>query len=228
MTRKVELLVRRELPEPETLGFLVEEEVLDPGGFIARRSRRLRVERPGETPSRAFVYDEVARRALDAVVIAPFFRREGEVFVVLRTALRPPVALRAPIDDALPSVALGALWEFPAGLVEPDESSRSGLRRAALRELAEETGFRPSEDALVELGAAAFPAPGVIAEAHFFFAAEVAPESRGEPSLDGSALEEYFELVAVPLAVVLAAARSGRLRDAKTELAARRLAEVVA
>lgn len=225
MSRKVDLLVRRELPEPETLGFLVDEETLDPGGFLARRSRKLRIARGAEAPSRPFVYDEVARRALDAVVVVPFFRREGELFVVLRTAFRPPVALRAPVDDALPREALGALWEFPAGLVEPSESTGPGLRRAALRELAEETGFRPPETALIELGRAAFPAPGVIAEAHFFFAVEVEPESRGEPELDGSPLEEYFELVAVPLPAVLAAARAGRLRDGKTELAARRLAE---
>lgn len=225
MSPLVELLVREDLPEPEALGFLVEEDRTDPGGFIARRARRLRIARPGAPPSRPFVYDEVARRALDAVVIAPFFRRGGELFVVLRTALRPPVVLRGTLGEALPREALGALWEFPAGLVEPEENSVSGLRRAALRELEEETGFCPGEGALVELGAAAFPAPGVIAEAHFFFAAEVDPDARRAPSLDGSPLEEYFELVAVPLSVVLTAARSGRLRDAKTELAARRLAE---
>lgn len=189
-------------------------------------------------------YDEVDRRALDAVVILPHFELASEVaselprqgsaltqgsgtehWVVLRSAVRPPVTLRDPQRSPLPESGGRGLWEAPAGLVEPDESSPEGLRRAALRELLEETGFSPGDAALFELGPPAYPCPGVIAERHFFFRVRIDPDRQVAPPLDGSALEAAGEVIAVPLHVALAAARQGELADAKTELAVRRLSE---
>jgi ADP-ribose pyrophosphatase len=217
------------LPVAEELVITTLDDQLDPGGFLRRRSRRLTLSRTGAgaKASEAFVYDEVTRRAIDAVVVVPFFRENDMVRVVLRTALRPPVALRQPIPPALPASALLPLWEVPAGLVEPSESHATGLREAASRELLEETGFRVSPQALIELGPPAFPCPGVLGECHFFFAAEVTMSERSKPELDGSPLEEFFELCAIPLSGALAAAREGNLRDSKSELALRRLAEVL-
>ena len=53
------------------------------------------------------------------------------------------------------------------------------------------------------------------------------PEARREPSLDGSALEHFGQVVAIPLAEALDHCRSGVITDAKTELALRRLRERV-
>lgn len=199
--------------------------------FLNYVSRHVRTVDPGGRRSATLIYDEVDRPALDAVVIAAHFRAvlEGsnEVFVVLRSALRPPVALRDAARSPEGASFEGSLWELPAGLVEPHETGREGLRCAAVRELSEETGFFVGEEALVELGPSVFPAPGVIAERQFFFSVEVNPESQKVPTLDGSPLEEAGQLVAVPLRVALQAARLGHLPDSKTELALRRLQEAL-
>lgn len=219
------------LPEPPSHQIeVIEDRSSDGGGFLRRISRLLRV--AGDQTERDFTYDEVDRRALDAVVIVPYYRapsttRESEIFVVLRSALRPPIALRSQARSPCPEPVNRSLWEFPAGLVEPDEISEAGLVLAAARELFEETGFRASPEALTLLGPSSFPCPGVISERHFFFKVVVDPKAREKPSLDGSPLESIGELVAVPLETALQAAREGRLADAKSELALRRLAEDV-
>jgi ADP-ribose pyrophosphatase len=212
-------------PPPATLTVLVDRSP-PAEGFLRMVRRELSVARPGQGPSAPFVYDEVDRRALDAVVVAAHFTRGGERCVVLRSAVRPPVALRDAARSPIPEPAERALWELPAGLVEPSEASEQGLALAAARELHEETGLSLPPERLAPLGPSTFPCPGVLAERHFYFHVEVEPEQRQEPPLDGSPLEQVGELVAVPLRALLAAARRGELADAKTELGLRRLAEL--
>jgi ADP-ribose pyrophosphatase len=201
-------------------------------GFLWRRSRLIGLRARGIDLG-SLVYDEVDRAAIDAVVIVPYFEAPGPntealtIWVVLRSAVRPPVTLREDERSPLAESGKGGFWEVPAGLIEADEASPSGVRRAAVRELAEETGFVAAPDALCELGPPAYPAPGVLAERHFFFSVRVDPSAAESPSLDGSPLEAAGEVIAVPLAAALAAARAGRLADTKTELAVRRLAEEV-
>lgn len=199
-----------------------------PPGFLRLLRRRLRAIYPDGSESAPFIYDEVDRKAIDAVVIAAHYRgQEGQRFVYLRSALRPPVVLRerkrSPLPEADPE---SSIWELPAGLIEAGETTLAGVRQAAARELEEELGFEVPAQALVELGPSTFPAPGVIAERHFFFAVEVDPERRRTPSLDGSPLEHAGEVVAVALEEALALCRSGDIVDAKTELALRRLQEL--
>lgn len=166
---------------------------------------------------RSFRYDIVTRRALDAAVMAAHhLDASGAPCVYLRSAVRPPVVLR----DA-PSA--GALWELPAGLIEPGEAPDA----AAARELEEELGFVVRADAMQPLGPSAFPAPAFIAERHHFFHVRVDPGTRREPGGDGSPLEEGAHVVSVPLERALAACRAGEVADAKTELALRRLAEIL-
>jgi ADP-ribose pyrophosphatase len=168
------------------------------------------------------------RERLDAVVIAAHYVDErGRRMVFLRSALRPPVALRP--RDAWPVPErddLGGLWELPAGLVETDERSAEGLRRCAARELQEELGFEVEPEKLEPLGPSTFPAPGVIGERHFYFHVIVDPARRSLPSEDGSVLERNAAIVAVDLDDALNLARNGMIEDAKTELGLRRLAEM--
>lgn len=218
------------LPEPPHFTVeVVRPRAADEPAFLHYVSRVVRTVDSEGNRSATLIYDEVDRPALDAVVIAAHFRAHfrgaEEVYVVLRSAVRPPVSLRKQSRSPLPEPESRSLWELPAGLVEPEESGPDGLRRAAARELLEEAGFDVKESALRTLGPSVFPAPGLIAERQFFFHVEVDPENQKPPLLDGSPLEEAGRLVAVPLRVALEAAKDGRLADSKTELALRRLKE---
>jgi ADP-ribose pyrophosphatase len=99
------------------------------------------------------------------------------------------------------------LWEIPAGTLEPGEP----LEQAALRELAEETGYRAGK--LRKL-TSFYPSPGVIDEVtHVFVAEELTP---GEMALEPG---EAIEPVTVVLEQALAWTLDGTIRDAKTLVA---------
>jgi len=212
---------------PIRLELLEDESPASGPGFLRLVRRRLCAHYPDGTSSAPFVYDEVDRRAIDAVVVvAHYLGPERKRRVFLRSALRPPVYFRgvsrAPV--AVPDNN-GGLWELPAGLVEEDEQSPEGLVRAASRELFEEVGLSVPDAALHPLGPSTYPCPGVISERHFFFETAVDPTTRVEPPLDGSALERFGQIVDVSLAEALDLCRRGDIEDAKTELALRRLGE---
>ena len=210
------------LPAPPSIGLAISRDTTEgaraTGGFLNLRRVELVAHYPGGTLSKPFAYDMATRAALDAVVIAAHYRGPSGPSVYLRTAIRPPCALRpiAPAHD-------GSLWELPAGLVEPDEDPAE----SAARELAEELGFQAAPGDMRLLGAWTFPAPGIIAERHVFFSVEVDPGARTQPTEDGSALERGASVIAVPVADAIEHCRLGALRDAKTELGLRRLAEAL-
>jgi ADP-ribose pyrophosphatase len=197
------------------------------GAYLSIRRLELRAQFP-DVVSEPFFYDIVMRKALDAVVVAPHFRDEsGARKVLLRSALRPPVAFRPREVWPVPErETLGGLWEFPAGLVEADERSEEGLRRCAVRELYEETGAEVELEAMQPLGPSTFPAPGIIGERHFYFHVEIDPARLVPPVEDGSVLERQATLVTISIEDALALVRAGELEDSKTEIALRRLAEL--
>jgi ADP-ribose pyrophosphatase len=197
-------------------------------GFMHVRRLQLIAVFEGGERSEPFAYDAADRTRLDAVVVVPHFRGpDGERRVILRSALRPPVALRPPEACPFPEPEwLGNLWEVPAGLVEEDERTPEGLRRCAARELLEETGFAADPEAVQPLGPATFPTAGVIGERHFFFHVEVDPARRGHAPEDGSVLERGARVIDVPLSDALAMCRQGLLEDAKSEIGLRRLVEI--
>jgi ADP-ribose pyrophosphatase len=186
------------------------------------RSGRYRATDPDGTQSAPISYDEVERRAIDAVVMVAFYDSADQRRVFLRSAVRPPARTRRRLE--VPT-AEGNLWELPAGLVEPDEQSPEGLVLCAQRELHEELGFAVDTQRLAPLGPSLFPSPGLIGERHHYFVVEVDPARRGAPLLDGSALEHFGDVIDPPLGVALDWCRKGRIEDAKTELGLRRLAE---
>ncbi len=200
----------------------------DQQGFLRIVRRLYRAHYPDGSVSAEFPYDEVDRKAIDAVVIiAHYAATDGKRHVFLRSAVRPPLAMRDARRSPVPELdpPNGLIWELPAGLVEPSEQEPGGPQRSACRELEEELGFSVPLPSLRELGPSTFPGPGFIAERHFFFEVEVDPESRSEPSLDGSALEHFGAIVAIDLERALELARTGEVCDAKTELGLRRLRE---
>lgn len=189
------------------------------GGFLDVRRLDLTATFPDGASSSPFAYDVATRKALDAVVLAAHFTERGVLHVFLRSAVRPPLAVRG-----IPPFHDGSLWELPAGLIEPGEDPVD----AAVRELGEELGFLPDPRSVRPLGEWTFPAPGIIAERHVYFAIEVDPTGRREPSEDGSALEREASIVSLPVSDALEHCRLGAIRDAKTELGLRRLAETFA
>jgi len=199
----------------------------DPGGFLRLVRRRYRATYPDGTQSAPFLYDAIDRDAMDAVVIAAHYETpDGTAHVFLRSALRPPLTLRDREHSGLADEACdGNLWELPAGLVETSERSPTGVVLAAQRELLEELGFDVRVDALLPLGHSSLPSPGFVAERQFFFEVRVDPATRREPELDGSALERFGKVLALPLREALELCRTGAIEDSKTELALRRLAE---
>ena len=204
---------------------VVESVPTDKPGFLALDRRRYRAHYPDESVSAPFVYDQVTREALDAAVIAAHYLEDGVRFVYLRSAVRPPVASRTPRAATEERARGGGLWELPAGLVEPTEVGAEGPRRTAQRELLEEVGFDVPVAQFRELGPSTFPAPAIIGERHYYFEVDVGERTRGEPELDGSALEHFGVVVALSVGHVLELCRSGGIEDAKTELAVRRLVE---
>jgi len=186
--------------------------------FLSVRRFRLVAHYPNGATSDPFAYDIVHRRALDAVIVlAHHTTQEGEVRIFLRSAVRPPLVLREQPDDA------PGQWELVAGLIEPGESARA----AGARELEEELGFTISEADLEELGPWTYPVPGFIGERQIFFHVPVDPHARRTPTEDGSPLEREAAIIDLPLRRALDLAREGLLRDAKTELALRRLADTI-
>jgi ADP-ribose pyrophosphatase len=198
-------------------------------GYLRVHRRELVAHRPGQPPTERFRYDVVERWNQDAVGVLPHFARDGVRWVVLRTAVRPPVALRKdPLLDgpiAFPQGAReGVLWEIVAGLVEADERSVEGFARCAARELAEELGVHMDAREMRPLGGAVFPSAGIVGECIYFYEAEIDPAARHAPEGDGSPLERDAAIEEFALAEALSWCDAGLLPDAKTELSLRRLA----
>ena len=208
------------LPELPALALeIVRERAAHRDGFLHLRRLDLVVVHEDGTRSATFPYDVLDRRALDACVIVPHHRgSDGTPHVWMRSCIRPPVALRAD-----PPRSSGVLWEVPAGLVEPGEAPVE----TAARELAEELGFTVPTSALAPLGEWTTPAPGFVGEVHHFFHVEVDPSTRRDPGGDGTPLEDAAVIFALPLGEALTACARGLIRDAKTELALRRLEDTL-
>ena len=135
-------------PAPRIL-LELEEDLSPPQepGFVRLVRRRWVATYPDGSRSAPFVYDTVERKALDVVVMAAHYQEHGRRHVYLRSAVRPPLVMRGPKRLPLsPAARQGWLWELPAGLVEPEEESETGVLQAAQRELEEELGFRVELD----------------------------------------------------------------------------------
>ena len=163
---------------------------------IARRFRHLR-----------------ARRAV-VVALDEEVRPDGRV-IRRDIVLHPGAVVILPLLDAEHVVLLRnhrpvvgqTLWEVPAGTLEPPEPPEE----AAVRELAEETGYRASSwRKLVEF----YPSPGILSERmHLFLAEGLTP---GEMALEA---DEQIEPVVVQWGQALTWATDGTIKDAKSMVA---------
>ena len=136
-----------------------------PKGFLKLIRRRYRARYPDGSSSKPFLYDQIDRAALDAVVICAHYPTSEGRFVYLRSALRPPLADRDPRREPFTAKgSAGGLWELPAGMIEVRDQCAGGPQLTAQRELYEEVGFQIPLATLKPLGPVTFPAPGFVAE----------------------------------------------------------------
>ena len=104
--------------------------------------------------------------------------------------------------------------EIPAGKRDGDEEPMLG----AIRELKEETGT--TADTIIPIGEL-YPSPGYCGEIIYMFAAKGLHQ--GEKSLDE---DEFLEAEKVPLEKVIDMIMSGEIKDAKTQAAVLKIAEM--
>jgi len=196
-------------------------------GYLRVKRRKMRARYADGSNSDEFKYDVVERWNQDAVAILLHGVRNGVRYIVLRSAIRPPLALRenllAGAVEYPAGVSRGELWEIPAGLVEKDERDAKGLVTCAVRETEEEVGLTIREEDVRPLGGAMLPSSGIIGECVFLYECEVDTSRAHSPEGDG-ALERNARVIEVPFEQALDWCDRGLLPDAKTELAIRRFA----
>ncbi|MCS7022702.1 MAG: NUDIX hydrolase [Gemmataceae bacterium] len=126
--------------------------------------------------------------------------------------IHPGAVVILPIIDACHVVLLRnyrfivqeTLWEVPAGTLEAGEEPQA----AAIRELAEETGYRAAR---WRYHGFVYASPGVLTEKmHLFFALDLTP-GPAQPEAG-----EHLQAVTLPLTQALDMVRRGEIHDAKT------------
>ncbi len=202
------------------------------GDFLRVRRLRLRNRRDDGSHSDEYLCDFVVRpKGPDAVVVVLWRRAEdGTVEVLLRSGLRPAVWFgrepgTLPIDDDART-----MWmtEVVAGILEDGDRGEAGVRRRAALEAWEEAGVRVDPAAMELLGAPTFPTPGSMPEQYWLLATELgAAAVQHEAEGDGSPMEHGAVTRWSTLDAAIDDCVAGRIRDAKTELALRRLRDRV-
>lgn len=163
----------------------------------------------------------VERRGVDSIVVAVYCEENGQVLMALTGQVRVPVLSRGRRESG------GRLFllESVAGSLEPGDSGRRGMPGRAAAEVFEEAGFDVVPGKIFSLGAPFFTSPGQSSEKIYPFAVKVKKKDAVKPRGDGSLLEKFLPPIKFhPLKKILRMAREGRIRDAKTEIAAMRLA----
>jgi ADP-ribose pyrophosphatase len=209
---------------------VAEEELLGDGGFVRLRRTRVRNVHRNGSRSPDYTLDLVERpQGADAVAVVPFFRHPGdEIRILLRQGLRPAITLARAGEPAREGEAPGIHHiEVVAGILEVHDLGPEGLRRRAALELEEELGLVVSPSQIAPLGPPLLLSPGLMAERIYFCCIETPLEVQGTASGDGSPLEAVGGPLALSLPQALHACAQGRIQDAKTELALRRLAEML-
>lgn len=194
---------------------IVSDKLIGKGGFLTlRRLRLLNVHEDGRE-SKPYPCDFVERPyGIDAVAVVLYAKRSNGTRVLLRDSIRPALGYATRGKDGF--------WctEVVAGILEKGDRGKIGVLRRAAAEAREEAGFHVSPKKVVMLGEPAYMSPGLAAERMWFTAARVNPAHARPPEGDGTPMEESRCIRWVELGEAMAL-----VRDAKSEMALRRLAE---
>jgi ADP-ribose pyrophosphatase len=221
------------MSNPKVVGIVVDayEQHGGPHGFLQVERYRLRNRRDDGSTSAQYVCDFLGRaKGPDAVVVALYHRDpSGAVTVLLREGLRPALWLGRPAESLPVSEPRRMmLSEVVAGIVERGDVGEAGIRERAAAEAYEEAGIRIDPANVQFLGAGTFPSPGSMPEKYWLTAAQVQdPAAAVVAPTDGSPMEEGARCRWLPLADAIAACVRGDIEDCKSELALRRLREVL-
>lgn len=147
------------------------------------------------TPTRPDGAEWLNVRRKQAVVIAP--RTMDGRFILIH-------------QERIPARRI--FWEFPAGQIDGEVSVES-IRATALRELAEETGYTPSDGNLESLGRY-FASPGFTNECMHLFLAPDVVEVEGGNRPDEA--ERILEVRAFSVEELYTMVREGEIQDANT------------
>jgi ADP-ribose pyrophosphatase len=206
---------------------ILSDRAIGEGGFLALRRLDVRNRHADGTLSRPYLVDYVTRpKGVDAIVVAIWSRQGGEVQVLLRDGLRPPIHFgRDPNEIPLPDPRKYLFCrELVAGIIEHGERGEDAVRRRAAAEVEEEAGFVVDPAAITFLGAGSFPSPGALSEKFIYCAVEIPDLSPPRaPQGDGSPYEDGATTLWMELDDAIAACGRGEIEDAKTELGLRRL-----
>jgi 8-oxo-dGTP pyrophosphatase MutT (NUDIX family) len=162
-------------------------------------------------------------------VVVTLYRKnaQGRIEVLLRRGIRMPIWYDG--VEGVPPGAPELHAELVAGIIETrDATGEAGVRQRAADEALEEAGIKVSAADVELIGPASFATPGLNAERFYFAACDVT--NAGPPIVpegDGSPFEEGATLDWIDLDRGIDDSMTGRLADVKTELALRRLREVL-
>lgn len=220
----------------------VTEKLEESRGYLKAKSFKVHFDSCGESAD-AHV-DYIDRKNTDAVCIIPYelkmINGHTVTHLYLRSCLRPSIELCSvrPEDlvdskDKCKNEAnkfkfnqSGNQWEFPAGMIEGEES----VKKAAQRELQEEIGIYVNIDHFRDLGCPIFTSAGLAPEKIYFQLVEV--NSRYMQNVtelvgDGSSLEKFGQVTSVSLIDALELCNDGSICDAKTTIGIYRAAKAL-
>lgn len=144
-------------------------------------------------------------------------RRKAAVIIAPVTADGKLILIR---QERVPIRA--AIWEMPAGQIDNHESDENEIKKIALKELREETGYElASGGELIALGDY-FTSPGFTDEYGYLFLAR--PVQRGGTGDDQDETESILECRAVAPAELSRMITENEIRDANTLAICARLA----
>ncbi len=196
----------------------------DPKAFFTLEGYRLVNEYGGGRESPEYNCESVHRRGTDGVAIC-IYRRSGKATeLLLKECIRPPMFIRAErVGAKRPNPPL--LLEVVAGSREPSDKTPADLRKRAVEEIFEEAGIRVPPSRVQKLGPPVFTSPGGLSEEVHIYACDVTGFPQKGAQVDGAhPLEMHAPLHWLPVSRALGWIDSGKITDAKTEIAIRRFA----